>query len=62
MGSYLKKRTVSVVVLSLVVISVSLFFGFGGREAVSQRFKNRNTLRMIQTLNETVRLAEKNFY
>ena len=62
MGSYLKKRTVSVVALSLVVISASLFFGLGGREAVSQRFKNRNTLTMIQTLNETVRLAEKNFY
>lgn len=62
MGSYLKKRTVSVVVLSLAAISVSLFFGLGGREAVSQRFKNRNTLMMIQTLNETVRLAEKNFY
>ncbi len=62
MGTYLKKRVFSLVALSLVVISVSMFFSFGGREAISQKFRKRTTMSMIRTLDETVRLAEKNFY
>ena len=62
MGTYLKKKAFPLLALSVVVVSVSMFFSFGGREAVSQRFKKRTTMSMIRTLDETVRLAEKNFY
>ena len=62
MGTYLKKKAFPLLALSVVVVSVSMFFSFGGREAVSQRFKKRTTMSMIRTLDETIRLAEKNFY